>query len=51
MNDKALNIKLPSDLYENLKKEAAKKSISLASYVRMVCTERIENDNRVDNRG
>lgn len=42
MNDKTLNIKLPSDLYEKLKKEAAKKNISLAAYVRMICTERIE---------
>lgn len=39
MNDKALNIKIPSALYDALKKEAAKKNISLASLVRMICTE------------
>lgn len=46
MNDKTLNIKLPSDLYEKLKKEAAKKNISLAAYVRMICSERIEGDSK-----
>lgn len=39
MNDKALNIKMPTALYEALKKEAAKKNISLASLVRLICTE------------
>ena len=39
MNDKALNIKIPSELYEALKKEAAKKNISLASLVRLICSE------------
>lgn len=39
MNDKALNIKMPAALYEALKKEAAKKNISLASLVRLICTE------------
>ena len=39
MNDKAVNIKIPSALYEALKKEASKKNISLASLVRMICSE------------
>ena len=39
MNDKALNIKIPSARYDALKKEAAKKNISLASMVRLICSE------------
>lgn len=39
MNDKALNIKIPSELYEKLRKEAEKKNISLASLVRLICSE------------
>lgn len=39
MNDKTLNIKLPTELYEKLKEEAKNKNISLASLVRMICTE------------
>ena len=39
MNDRALNIKIPSELYENLQKEAARKNISLAALVRMICSE------------
>ncbi len=39
MNDKTLNIKIPSELYEKLKKEAAKKNISLAALVRLICSE------------
>ena len=42
VNDKALNIKIPSALYEALKKEAAKKNISLASLVRLICSEYFE---------
>ena len=42
MNDKALNIKIPTELYEKLKKEAEKKSISLASIVRLICSEYFE---------
>lgn len=43
MNDKALNIKIPSTLYEQLKKEAEKKNISLASLVRLICSEYFDN--------
>lgn len=39
LNDKALNIKIPSELYEKLKKEAESKNISLASIVRLICSE------------
>lgn len=42
MNDRALNIKIPSELYEKLKHEAAKKNISLASIVRLICSEYFE---------
>lgn len=39
MNDKALNIKIPAELYDRLKKEAKEKNISLASLVRLICSE------------
>lgn len=39
MNDRALNIKISSELYDKLKKEAEKKGVSLASIVRIICSE------------
>lgn len=42
MNDTALNIKIPKELYDKLKKEAEKKNISLASLVRIICSEYFE---------
>lgn len=39
MNDKALNIKIPEELYNKLKEEAKKKNISLAAIVRLICSE------------
>ena len=39
MNDKALNIKIPSKLYNQLKEEAERKNISLAAMVRVICSE------------
>ena len=39
MNDRALNIKISSELYEKLQKEATRKNISLAALVRMICSE------------
>lgn len=42
MNDKVLNIKIPSELYNKLKEEAQKKNISLAALVRMICSEYFE---------
>ncbi len=44
MNDKALNIKIPSKLYEQLKAEAEKKNVSLASIVRLICSEYFEKN-------
>ncbi len=42
LNDKVLNIKIPSELYNKLKEEAQKKNISLAAFVRMICSEHFE---------
>lgn len=39
VNDRALNIKIPSELYEKLKSEAERKNISLAALVRLICSE------------
>lgn len=39
VNDRALNIKMPSELYLKLQEEAKRKNISLASLVRMICSE------------
>ena len=39
MNDKALNIKIPTELYIKLKEEAKKKNISMAALVRLICSE------------
>lgn len=39
MNDKTLNMKLPTALYEDIQKLALEKNISLSSLVRMVLTE------------
>jgi predicted DNA-binding protein len=39
VNDRAMNIKMPSELYEKLQEEAKRKNISLASLVRMICSE------------
>lgn len=46
MNDKALNIKIPKELYDKLKKEAERKNISLASLVRMLCSEYFEKQSK-----
>lgn len=42
MNDKTMNIKMPSELYQKLQDEAKKKGISLAGLVRMICSEYFE---------
>lgn len=39
MNDKAVHIKMPEELYDKLKKEAADKRISFASAIRVICSE------------
>ena len=41
-NDRALHIKVPSRLYEVLQTAADRKHISLASLVRMLCSEGLE---------
>lgn len=46
MNDKALNIKIPQELYDKLKREAEKKNISLASLVRIICSEYFEKQSK-----
>lgn len=38
-NDKALNIMMPQQLYDKVKKEANEKNISLASMVRLIFSE------------
>ena len=43
MNNATLNIKLPKELYNQLKELSKKKNISLAALVRIICTEYIEN--------
>ena len=43
VNDKALNIKIPSELYDRLKKESERKNLSLASLVRLICSEYFNN--------
>lgn len=42
MNDRTLNIKMPSELYDRLKEEANRKNISLASLIRLICSEYFE---------
>lgn len=44
MNDKVLNMKMPSELYEKLKRESEKNRISLASFVRLICSEYLEKE-------
>ena len=46
MNDRALNIKIPKELYHKLKEEASRKNISLASLVRMICSEYLDENKR-----
>lgn len=37
MNDKTLNIKIPSELYQKLQAESKRLGISMAGLVRMIC--------------
>ena len=39
MNDKALNIKIPAELYKALQEDAKRKGLSMAALVRMICNE------------
>lgn len=47
MNDKSLNIKIPENLHNDLTNMAKSKNISMASLVRIVLTEYIENEKRI----
>lgn len=51
MNDRALNIKIPSALYDALKAEAARKNISMAAIVRVICSEYFEEKEKSDVKG
>ncbi|WP_289779899.1 hypothetical protein [Paenibacillus peoriae] len=42
MSNKALNIMIPEKMYNELKKEAEKKSISLAALARIVFSEHLD---------
>ena len=42
MNDKALNIKIPTELYQRLQEEAKRKGLSMASLVHMICNEYLD---------
>ncbi len=46
MNDKALNIKIPLELYQQLQETAKRKNISLAALVRMICSEYFEAEKK-----
>ena len=43
---KALNIVISEELYESLKKEAEEKNISLASVVRIACSEHLKKEQK-----
>jgi len=43
-NDKPLHIKIPDRLYDALQVTAERKCISMASLVRMLCSEGLERD-------
>lgn len=45
-NDKALNLVIPVELYTRLKAEAERKNVSLASVVRMACSEYLEKNEK-----
>ncbi len=45
-NSKALNILIPIALYDKLKEDAEKKNISLASVVKMACSQYLENQQK-----
>lgn len=51
MNDKSLNIKIPSELYNRLKEEAKRKNISLAAIVRIICSEYFDEKTKSGNQG
>ena len=44
LNDTALNVKIPKKLYDELKTATERKNISLASLVRIACSEWLEKE-------
>ena len=46
LNDKALHMKLDTQLYNSLKQAADEMHISLASVVRLACSEWLKRDNQ-----
>ena len=45
MDDKALHIKLPAELYDALQETANRKNISFVSMIRILCSEGLEREN------
>ena len=45
-SSKALNILIPIALYDKLKEDAEKKNISLASVVKIACSQYLENQQK-----
>lgn len=43
---KVLNIKVPAALYDNLKEDAEKKNVSLASVVRIACSQYLDEQRK-----
>lgn len=44
MNDAVLNMKMPKELYEELKKAAQEKNISVSALVRLICSEYLKQN-------
>ena len=42
VNDKVLNMRIPERLHNELKKAAQDKNISLAAFVRLICSEYLQ---------
>lgn len=45
-NTRALNIMIPAELYNELKDDADRKNISIASVVRIACSQYMENQKK-----
>lgn len=46
MNNKTLNIKIPEELYNSIQSKAKLKNISMASLIRLILTEYLENEQK-----
>lgn len=49
MKQRFLNIQISNELYEKLKKKSESKGLSLAGLVRLIASEYLEKENRLDN--